>query len=282
MSVSHAIQDRELGQFPISIGTSLAIESALGVHPDIVTDRAPVREYTQLWVNMRTLFRNLWGSINKQYVSQLEPEQLAQALAEEVEFIVAHIREHTQGKVEVVPYYSNFQGIENTYNRPPAQLRMDNTEKQRIVTAMHNATMEAFLPAHEGEVKLFMLKIKAKDAPKAMIVTHYAIDLLSHPDFLKLTLLESHTGAIKDRSQWYTKYYEGKDLARIPFREDMLQVFGDKETFHPADIRLRRAIIEIAERYQWTSLTTTDKIRYGIETLQNPLFKEIMRAILSH
>jgi hypothetical protein len=96
-----------------------------------------------------------------------------------------------------------------------------------------------------------------------------------------LVLLESHTGKIKPRGQWYTKYLNGKDLVQIPFNEGFLQVFGDSETFRPMDIRFRRAILEIAERYKWTAVSTLEKLNYGIDQLKNPYYKEVLRKIVN-
>jgi hypothetical protein len=140
--------------------------------------------------------------------------------------------------------------------------------------------MEALLHLTGDMIQLFKLKIEPKHYPSAMMLTHYAYDLVNYRDFNKLVLLESHTGAIKERAQWYSKYYNGRELAMIPFREDFLQVFGDNEHFRPMDIRLRKDLIEIAIQYKWSSISTTDKILYGINQMKNPYYKEILKDIL--
>ena len=93
-------------------------------------------------------------------------------------------------------------------------------------------------------------------------------------------MLESYTGQIKERSKWYTKYYQGKDLFRIPFREDLLQVFGDAELFKPFPKANRDELVEIAEKRSWTSVTTRDKIKNDIDLIKDPFFKKVLKEIL--
>ena len=105
--------------------------------------------------------------------------------------------------------------------------------------------------------------------------------MLSNYNFTSLTLLESHTGVLKDTHQLYTKYANGKELARIPFTKYFLEIFGDSQTFFPMDRKLRKDITDIAEKYKWTQITTLDKINYGIDQIQNPLTKAVIREMMS-
>jgi hypothetical protein len=278
MILADAFADRAVGQYPISVATSLAIESALGVHPDIPVTRAPILQYPQLWLNVRTLYRNLIGALQKDAADRVLPGDLAEALGLEMEAIESLISVETQNKTEVVFYYSNYAGLEKKYKH--AQLRRDTTAKQKEYTFLHNATADLLLKARGEDIRGFDLKLQPIGVPDALIVTHYAYDLVSYRGFGKLVLLESHTGAIKERAQWYTKYENGKELSMIPFREDFLQVFGDKETFRPMDIRMRRELIEIATRYNWTAVTTREKILYGIDQIQNPMYRVILKDML--
>jgi hypothetical protein len=124
------------------------------------------------------------------------------------------------------------------------------------------------------------LKLHPKVKTNALIITHIAYDLVAHKEFKQLTLLESHTGSFKQQAQWHTKYLNGKELPMIPFREDMLQVFGDSETFRPMDPKMRKEVVEIATRYNWNATTKLEKIRYGISQLNNPYAREVLSAIL--
>ena len=86
---------------------------------------------------------------------------------------------------------------------------------------------------------------------------------------------------VKKREQWYTKYNDGKELAMIPFREDLIQFFGDKESIVPYLKKTRTAIIEIADKYNWTQATTLDKINYSINQSKDDYLKSVWRDIQS-
>lgn len=277
------IYDRAMGALPLSIATSLAIESACGIHPEIKVPKAPILGYQELWINLRTLFRNLLGSLDKEAYKRAMPNVLALALEEEMDQIRSIIKEYSNDRCEVVFYVSNYKDIERRY--PHAVVRRDNTENQKSYTILLTATFQILLKRHEKSpesmINVFDLKLhNAKGKKKAMIITHYAFDLLSHKAFEQLSLLESHTGKIKEQSQWYTKYYEGNKLSRFPFREDFVQIFGDSETFRPGDNNLRRDLMAIAEKYNWNALITHDKIVYGINQLSNPYYRDVMKEIL--
>jgi hypothetical protein len=272
------IAERALGQYPLSVATSLAIESVNGIHPDIPVSKAPILDYNELWVNLRTLFRNFMGALDKETAIKITPPAIAEALSTEMEILESIIRD-ANSKVKVVFYFSNYANLDRKY--PHALLRMDNTPKQKDYTNTLNLTMELMLKDHRDGIKGFDLKVKPDSyQPSALMLTHYAYDLLAYPEFKKLALVESHTGKIKERAQWYTKYYNGDSLSMMPFREDLLQIFGDQIMFRPLDKRLRDDLVELATKYHWTAVTTRDKIRYGIEQLKNPYFKKILLEIL--
>lgn len=52
--------EREKGKVPISIGTSLAFESLLNIHDELKHKISPYLETEVIWINVKTLFRNLW------------------------------------------------------------------------------------------------------------------------------------------------------------------------------------------------------------------------------
>jgi hypothetical protein len=270
-----AIASRMVGQYPLSIATSLAIESAMGIHPEIPVESPPIKKFEELWVNIRTLFRNFLGALPKDAVKAMPPREIAQALLQEMEQIVSIV-----APTRVVFYVSNYAGIEHKYRH--GVIRRDTTDNQRIYTAIQIETIEELLKM-QPQLELYGYELKLEPPRKArvLILTHYPYDLLSYKNFSELTLLESHTGAIKERAQWYTKYLHGKELPMIPFREDLIQVFGDAEHFRPGDPKLRKALIEVAQKYNWSAVSTYDKLLYGIEQLPNPFYVATMREIMS-
>jgi len=278
MTLNSMIAERAVGKFPISVATSLALEAACGIHDDYPVNRAPILDYPAFWVNVRTLIRNFIGSLDRHSVNSLVPEDIAETIAEEMQHISGIIAEYSEHRSNVTYYYSDYHDMESKYKH--ATVRRDNTDNQKEYTAMHEVAMKALLEITGNQIHLFTLKLEPEAFPTAMILTNYAYDLVSYKKFNKLVLLESHTGRIKERAQWYTKYYQGEGLSMIPFREDFLQVFGDSTTFRPMDHRLRKDIIEIATKYNWSAVTTKDKILYGINAMKNDYYKTILKDIL--
>lgn len=271
---------RATGQFPLSIATSLALEGAFGIYPERpVVEPAPILEYDELWVNVKTLFRNFLGALDKSTAEMITSDAVVEGINGELDTIHRLITEQTSGRTSVVFYLSDYADIDRKYRY--AVIRRDSTAKQKMYTAMMIDVIGKLLKMHpKGNIRVEKLKLHPEKKTKALILTHIAFDLVSYPEFRELTLLESHTGAIKERSQWYTKYLNGKELSMIPFREDFIQIFGDSETFRPADPKLREEVIQIATKFRWNAATKRDLIKYGIDQMTNPYGKEIMRAIL--
>lgn len=279
----NALASREVGQYLLSIATSLAIESMAGTHPDQPTHQASFEQFDEFWINLRTLYRNLIGSVHREQIRLLTPGGVAEALQTELRQIQEIVGQLSQGRTQVVAYGSNYQDLQTYY--PHALLRTDTTPKQIEHAEFRDETLGKLTAAMERdgdvELHLFTRTIKPPRAGKALILTHCAFDLLSYKNFSDLTLLESHTGNVKERSQWYTKYSGGNRLTPMPWNAGLLQIFGDSETFRPMSMKLKNAVVEMAERCSWSSLTTQAKIKFNIEqNTVNPWAKEVLLQIL--
>ena len=278
--------DREVGKYPISVATSLALESISNTHDELKYQYPPIQDYDSLWVNIRTLYRNLFGSVKRESVAGIDPTEFAEVLIGEMRDLVQIVKDHSS-KSSVVFYVSDYKGMVTKY--PYATLRGDKTKNQLQYTSIQNETIKKVLSyckkehPDEFDVRIFPLKISAEKQDKmfkVLILTHYPYDLLSRKEFKDLELLESHTGKIKPFNQWYTKYYQGQTLPMLPFREDLLQIFGDKETFVPMPHKLRDEVLNLAKEYRWSAITTRDKIKYCFEKIQSPYDRKILLEIL--
>ncbi len=280
MSIHEAVAMRATAGFPISVATSLALEAACGIHPDIPAPAVtPILEYQELWVNLRTLFRNFIGALDKATASKVSPPDLEYYLGEEMDRIDSIIAQHSGFQTKVVFYVSSYKGLETKF--PHANIRMDNTPKQKEFTALMNQTIQRLLHSRpKGTIELFDFKIESSRHNKVLMLTNYPVDLTNFRKFGNLVLLESHTGAMKPRAQWHTKFFNGKDLSQIPFTLGMLQVFGDSIMFSPMDKKLRDDLLAIADKLRWTAVTTQDMIAYGITQLKNPYFQTVLREII--
>lgn len=275
--------ERTKGLYPISVATSLALESLFNIHPDITHEVPPHGQMNRFWINLRTMYRNIMGAVPSDVVSEIDPRAVAQVMFEEMEYIQDLFQEQTH-VVEVQYYFCNYRNLEKRF--PLAHVRFDRTEKQKHHTRHQLMTMEHLFKRiapyqtkdHEL-VRLYEEKIKSPYPAKAhtVFLTHLAIDLLEAQQFGQVHLIESHTGAYKPRSLWYTKLYDGKHLSMIPFIPVFLQIFGDTTMFSPhPDKKLKSDLIELAKKYHWTPTSTTALIRHSLESMLNPYAKEIL------
>ena len=272
--------ERERGKIPLSIGTSLAFESLIGIH-DEVTHQPPLFEDNKvIYVNVKTLFRNLYGAINREHVDLTSDRQLATALMQEIDLIKDVCRNEAKG-LDVVFYLPNYIKLDNI-NRE-VLLRLYNTSLQKKFTDRMTNTLRIVVSKHndilreptEGQVdtsdliRVYDNKITDNDNRNAIIFTNYAYDLVSFRKFRRLILLESHTGKVKDRTEWYTKYYNGSTLPPMPLREDLLTILGDSTLFRCKVSAFKREIVRLAIERNWTPITTTSKIKEDISTIKN-------------
>lgn len=280
--MSEIIYSRETGKYPLSIGTSLAIESLTNVSDLVQHPSPPLEQVDEVWVNLRTLLRNLVNSVPTEHRAKLFPDELESVLYSEMGFIAQAIQEQSSAKV--VFYRSDLVMAKYIH----ARIRHAKTENQKFMDGIMAKVLSKVVkhfkehPAENFEVKTFLLKVHPDKKCRAYILTHMPIDLLSYRSFSSLILLESHTGKIKERQFWYTKYFNGtkdEDISRLPFNEKLLQVFGDNVSFAPYDMKVRKDILELAKKFNWTPLTTDDRVGYGVNTLKNRYFVDIFRSM---
>lgn len=283
--MNEIIAGRTISAFPISVGTSLALESVLSSpNPSIDPDReipqkVNLVDYDDIWINISTLFRNLFGSLTKEGSKRVLPRELAQGLIEEIEFIHNLVATETLNRTKSFFYICQYKDLNSLY--PYAIFRQDHTELQKTYRALHDNAIQFVLQyfGKQDYLKIFNSEIKPVNYSKALIITHVAHDLLSYKNFNELHLLESHTGVLKKKHQWNTKYTEGKSLPMLPFNKGLLQIFGDSETFRPFPINTRKSILELANKYKWTPATTKDKIILNLDQLPDKFSVSVLKSV---
>lgn len=275
--ITGALANRVLGQYPLSIATSLALEGAMGIHPDHPSDKKELLDYSVLWVNLKTLFRNYYNAVDKESVHDVRPAEFSEAVWQEMDQLTRVVQSETAGKMSVQYYVSDYANLETTY--PKALIRGDTTGLQRAYSAAMVGSLAPLIRDHRDVIKSYRLKITDSVTQPTLMLTHIAFDLLAK-GFTNMALLESHTGAIKKKHLWYTKYHNGRELSQIPFNEGFMMIFGDSEIFRPMAIGVRRAVLELATQYNWSQATTLAKIDYSLSTLKDHLLKDTLRALL--
>lgn len=263
-AIQIAVDNREKGSVPISIGTSLAIEAGSGVYPDRPENPPPFTNVKQVWINLRTIVRNLYACLPTDLKESVLPDDLWQAALEELSIIPAAVTAGSRGHTQVRYYVSDYARMATRF--PGAILKEATTPKQIFQQKIEDVTLKMMLEKnHQQHVEFFDFDIQGQH-PASFIITHLPVDLLARYRFERLELLESHTGKIKGPGAWNTKLTNGKELSNIPFNSFTLQLFGDNgNMFTPQSITLRRKMLALAAQWGWTNVTTMDKIRETVK-----------------
>lgn len=271
--------ERTTGYFPLSIATSLAIEGALGIHPDQPAGPKLLEDFTGHWVNVKTLFRNYYEAIGKDNIPMLDIKDLIDAFRQELDAYVEISQEQSKNNFKTVLYCPDYIGLERRF--PHALLRKDSTANQVLFAKTMTTVLGQIISNEKELIKLYPLKITDSHQTNTLMLTHYSFDLTTDA-FNNLSLLESHTGAIKDKSRMHTKFYNGKDLPMIPFRECFLSIFGDSQLFRPIGSLYRTTLVDLGKKYNWSFATSKDKVNYGLSTLNDKFLAENLRTFLKH
>lgn len=276
MLVDHnaPIFERVKGYFPISIGTSLAIEGLFGFEVEegeIISksDSPPILTVDALWLNVNTLFRNYINAFEGHTYLSVDPFQLVTYFIQEAKQLEDLLRIDAPS-LKVSFYYCHYRDTKKRY--PNATLREPRTQRQVEYESVRSSSMKFILDRQtRGElpfhIDVFPHRLDKRDSGNVLVLTNNVLDLLAQRTTPSLKLLESHTGLIKPKTEWNSKYNNGKQYPHFPFIEQLLPILGDSEVFHPQGIKVRRAILTMAEENRWTVITTVDKIRYNISRL---------------
>lgn len=276
------ISERALGeQVPISVATAIAIESSLGLLEEAKDKQAPILERDQVVINLGTLFRNLMGSIPTEKRGFLTPYTLAETLAGEMRTIESLIIEGSEGRCMALFYQCSYNTLYRKYTK--SLPKISNTVLQKDYDALESATLgelkESILT--KPPIEYFDVDLSYKGG-KTLMISHYPIDLLNRYNFQSLSLLESHTGAIKPPQIWYTKLKDGKDLKIIPFDRMTMQMFGDNVHFSPMPIKIRKTVYNIAVKNKWTGTSTKDFLIHSVVMNRDPALEVLVKDLYRH
>jgi hypothetical protein len=267
--------NRTVSSFPLSIGTGLALESVFkpvqpAYDPDrIIPDHINIKDYSVFYINIETLIRNILGSVPKEVYLKANASDVFEILSQEKEVIDSLLKNEARDSTIAIYYYNDYSKILKIHSNQFIYLRKANTELQKHHASIVEKTSKIFLDTYKEErfVRKFTGQIKPSGSPVGLILTHIPYDLTSFYEFRRLDLLESHTGKLKNRSLWYTKYYSfgQHDLSFIPFHKKFLYIYGDHVMFSPWSTKLRTQIYDIAKHYEWNYATTEEKIRLNLD-----------------
>jgi len=260
------LYNREISAFPLSIGTSLALESVFtGRLPPYDPDReipnqVNLSNYNICFINISTLHRNILGSVSKDVKLQANADDFFEVINQEIDIIQSLFKIEGGGVATPIFYIMNYDGVVTKTNTDMVQLRMDRTDIQKHEKTVLIKTMHKF--NNQNGIEVFKDYIKAPQQTRALIMSHVPWDLLSHEKMSRLDLLESHTGKLKPRYEWNSKYYPfgDRDMTHLPFIKKLLLIFGDKILIQPSLTKIRQIVYDISVKRSWTSMTTKAKI----------------------
>lgn len=284
---TEAIASRATNSSGVSVGTSLALETILPSWPvfdleRVAPDKVSLHKYSRVWINLRTIGRNLHNSVSTEYKETLKPSDLGEAIAEEAWVVAQAIMQGSSNAVQAIVYWPKYEQLAKAF--PTASIRIPSTDKQKTVDRLMQEALNhadrSLGTNHPQNYRRTNLKIDPGSYAETLMMTHMPVDLLSAKRFGSLALLESHTGLVKTKNMWYTKLFGGKALSTIPFCEMSLQVFGDDHSFHPMNIAVKREVLSIAQTNHWSWMTTEGKIRADILKHPENAFKLEMLKLL--
>jgi hypothetical protein len=272
--MNEGVVNREKGASPMSIATSLAMESLCGFG-EFENDKPFLNKTDALWINVRTLFRNVFSSLDSYVKKTVSLDDLVYAVLEDISVLNTVLEYQSKNRLKPTFYLCEYKGLSREF--PNAVIKQPKTELQIYERSMEDSFVKAFKKTeffNDEDVKIFDVQIKGSGG-NVVLLTHLPIDLLWRTNFRKVHLLESHTGAIKVKPTWYTKLTGGKNNFRIPFNRMTLQVFGDGNNLFTAMSRkIKNNLLELAKERKWSSVTSTEKIRSDLEKLKDkPLGK---------
>lgn len=255
--------ERELGQIPVSIGTSLAFEGYLGIHPNQPKQPIDVKSVKEIWVNLRTLARNLWQAMPTAEVANVNPAAAVDVLMQEVQTIPVALAQYN-ARAKVRYYIVGKDAMKWTF--PKAEFKQAKTPKQMAYEVYERYTAIGLYQRMKDE-GMDVIEIDRKP-PKSdgtvALITHYPSDLLWKEHFNRLLLLESHTGKLKPWQLWFTKLQNITEATPMPFNKFTLQVFGDNVELIPQPRQVIAQLKQLAEAKRWSPVTTDAKIHHDI------------------
>ena len=269
--MNNIFHDRTTSGFALSISTGLAMETLFTPRMEVYDPgrlsppRISIQKYDAIWINVLTLIRNIFTSVETARLSFATPAMLVEIVHQEIDQIRDLLRIEGNNWCQPVFYFSEypklFNGLSDIF-----RLRMDKTTLQKQTRFIYEQT-KMIVSREDPNILLFNDQKSLGDGKKALLFSHITVDLLSHPGFASLDLLESHTGKIKSELDWNTKYHKLDDPAfeRLPFNRQLLFIFGDTATIAPVSISIRREILELAKKQKWTPMTSPTRVSLDLQ-----------------
>ncbi len=257
---------RTVSALPLSIGTSLALESLFKGTQAPYDPQRPipqfinVSDYQECWINLETMLRNISGAAEKGRFLECKVDHIVDILLSEIEIINSVFQNEGSGLCKPVFYFCTYNKLKSKYKNR-IEFRQSTTILQKDFDTKVDEVLKKIIKQSDTLLELDS-ELPSRNQTNALIVTHYPYDLVSYSKFKKLDLLESHTGVLKVRKQWNSKFAPmGENiLSHLPFYRQLLLIFGDRTLIHPHRWKVREMVYDISLKDKWTPFTTLERI----------------------
>lgn len=251
---------------PRVFGEVLQISVASAIPLELLLSSDTAKPYTHLYLNLRTLYRNFHGSFHRETIPPIN--EFTQTFIDEVKTILGLVSESVSGNIQPFLYFASAKSLGRAM--PNAKLAQSITAKQISYDAMERKVVDRALVVLQKEniaIGMFDVSIKGYNS-SSLLMTHMPVDLVACTGFRKLVLLESHTGALKPRTEWITKITKNANYRNIPFNILTIQILGDHNNqLGSLGKAFTGTLVKLAETYKWNATTTIERVRFDIRKM---------------
>lgn len=271
--IKEGVSNRAKGKYNISIPTSLALEYITGVHEERPMKIPPIKHYKRVAINIATLSRNFINSLDPVNKIYLTASHAMSDLYAEINTFKNVLEENG---ASLALYEVDYSELKKDF--PMGIIKAAKTPGQ-----IAEATLIKDFCTVINEFDFTVNNLKNYNRISLdktdLILTSYPVDLLPNNRLMGASLLESHTGYIKDRHEWGSKLGLGEYKDIIPFSKMSLTLFGDKAThFLSGSSKLKNPLIEHAKNNGWNKKTTEDRMKSSLSRMTD---QEVRNAIKS-
>lgn len=262
---------REYGFYAMSVATSLAIEGLNGTgERETTNSKFDLKPFKTLYINLRTLVRNVIGSYPYDVQSALKTAMVVASVEQDYECICKYASEDLQ----IIPYLCTHKSLNAEFK---GKFKQFDTPRQNDIFLLEAAAIKALRGRYQEDITEFDIVMKGDS--RSICLTHLPIDLLSAHKFPELVLLESHTGLLKDATQWPTKLKTLKDKTHMPFNRITLQVFGDNNMFLPQPVKVRNVLESIGVKKGWSTATAQSRFLLDVRNAYEPHLYKLLESL---
>lgn len=274
-----AVYARQLGEYGLSMPTDLSVGGLLNTderkpNEDLLRS-LNLEQYTRIYINVATLVRNIINSIDTIEIYTLVGKDIIQALIEDCNNLQRPLE-----NFELVFYKVDYLSLMKDPNLQLLNPWTLKTDKQFYKASLTGELINLLVKSQQIPIVEFKHTFKddvTEAAGKGMVITHVPYDLLAYKKLNFDMLLESNTGKLKLRKEWYTKYKDSKYLKPLPFNIQYLFTLGDNHLFN--SIRpFRDELITLSEKYKMDPSSTKAKVDYALKSA-SPEYKKVIESI---